>query len=96
MPLSNDTIDSALRHRQVGRAKDLSATRRSESVEMKYSDKNLLYSHIFYITYLGWNAFETIPGFCFPSSATYRLSHGTSYLEVSVHLPLQIFSRTAQ
>jgi hypothetical protein len=28
-PLSNDTIDSVLRHREVGRAKDLSASRRT-------------------------------------------------------------------
>jgi hypothetical protein len=28
-PLSNDTIDSVLRHREVGRAKDLSATPRN-------------------------------------------------------------------
>ena len=28
IPLSNDTIDSVLRHREVGRAKDLSAPRR--------------------------------------------------------------------
>ena len=32
IPLSNDTIDSVLRHRDVDRAKDLSATPRNYSV----------------------------------------------------------------
>ena len=79
-PLFKDTTDSVLRHREVCRAKDLSAPPRSEGVEMKYSDRNLLYCHIFYITYLGWSVFETNSGFGFRSSANYRLSRGKCFL----------------
>ena len=50
----------------------------------------------FYITYLQWYVFEPNPVIGFQSSATYRLSHGTSSLEVRVHLLLQMVSRTAQ
>jgi hypothetical protein len=32
-PLSNDTIDSILRHREVGRAKDISAPPRNKTIE---------------------------------------------------------------
>ena len=35
-PLSNDTIDSVLRHREVGRAKDLSAPPRIVEVQKKW------------------------------------------------------------
>ena len=38
IPITNDTIDSVLQHREVGRAKDLSATRRK-----------ILRRHVFYI-----------------------------------------------
>jgi hypothetical protein len=35
MPLSNDTIDSLLRHREVGRAKDLSASPRKRAFRVQ-------------------------------------------------------------
>jgi len=34
-PLSNDTIDSVLRHREVGRAKDLSAPPRVGPIDLR-------------------------------------------------------------
>jgi len=41
-PLSNDTIDSVLRHREEGRAKDLSAPHRNNIKSFQLTDNALM------------------------------------------------------